>query len=70
MKYLRSVKQIKEIESYYKLEKELGKGNYGTVYKACNVHTGEKCALKTVSKKSIAELDEKQQGPTFQTLLR
>ena len=59
MKYLRSVKLIKKIDQFYKLEKELGKGNYGVVYKAKNVVTGEMCALKTVSKKSIAEMDEK-----------
>jgi len=48
-------RNIKEI---YKIEATLGKGNFATVKKAKNRTTGERFAVKVLSKKKMTEEDK------------
>ena len=44
------VDSSRRITDYYKIEGELGQGSFATVKKGANKKTGEKVAIKIVSK--------------------
>lgn len=44
------VESGKTISDYYKLEESLGQGSFATVKRATNKRTGEKVAIKIISK--------------------
>ncbi len=48
----------RSIQDYYKLEGELGQGSFATVKKATNKRTGEKVAIKIISKTQLSEDDQ------------
>lgn len=48
----------KKIQHYYKIEKELGRGSFASVRRATDKKTGEKVAIKIISKKSLSEEDK------------
>ena len=48
----------RNIKETYKIEATLGKGSFATVKKAKNRATGERFAVKVVSKKKMKEEDK------------
>lgn len=48
----------RNIKETYKIEATLGKGSFATVKKAKNRATGERFAVKVVSKKKMTEEDK------------
>ena len=47
----------RNITDYYKIEGELGSGSFAVVKKATNKKTGEKVAVKIISRQSLSEED-------------
>ena len=47
---------VKQVEQY-KLGEQIGKGAFGTVYKALDVQTGDTVAIKSISMKNIPDHD-------------
>ena len=48
----------KHITDFYKLEGDLGSGSFATVKRATNKRTGEKVAIKIISKQQLSEEDK------------
>jgi len=46
------------ITEYYKLEGDLGQGSFATVKRATNKTSGEKVAIKIISKQQLSEDDK------------
>jgi calcium/calmodulin-dependent protein kinase I len=48
----------KSITDYYKIEGDLGQGSFATVKRATNKKTGERVAIKIISKSQLSEDDK------------
>jgi len=48
----------RNIKEFYKIEQTLGKGNFATVKRCKNRATGERFAVKVMSKKKMTEEDK------------
>ena len=46
------------IKNFYRFEEELGRGSFAIVYKAVQVESGERVAIKVFDKTSLDEDDE------------
>lgn len=44
----------------YKIIKKLGEGNFGTIFKGCNIRTGEEVAIKTEQLGSVSSILKKE----------
>ena len=51
-------KESRAIKDVYKIEATIGKGSFATVKKAKNRETGERFAVKVLSKKKMTEEDK------------
>lgn len=52
------VEHGKSITDFYKLEGDLGQGSFATVKRATNKRTGERVAIKIISKQQLSEEDK------------
>ena len=55
IKNFKSLKKIESIKDHYDLDKQLGKGSYGIVYKATNKITNETVAIKSIRKSNLKQ---------------
>lgn len=54
MKNFKNIKQIDDIAEYYEIGGGLGRGSFGTVYRAVRKGAEFECALKVIKKKDLA----------------
>ena len=53
MKNFKNLKFIENINSLYNIGEILGKGSFGSVYKAVRLSTNTECAIKSIEKTSL-----------------
>lgn len=53
---LKGFKQCDDFKSMYKLNKQLGKGSFGSVWSAVHIKVKAPCAVKIVTKKKLKEM--------------
>lgn len=58
MKNFKNLKKIEDINDSYILEKKLGEGSFGTVYRAKKLETQTDCAIKVVNKGKLQSQPE------------
>lgn len=51
--------EYRDIKKYYKIEGTIGRGSFATVKKAKNRETGERFAVKVLSKRKMSDEDKK-----------
>lgn len=67
-KRLEEVMERKNIFDYYKMDKTLGKGQFGLVKLGVHIETGKSVAIKQVKKKNMSHIEVLQQRREIEVL--